>query len=149
MIRRRTLLSLAPAVSLAPSTARAQTMEVRFGTSTAGGGFAPYTAALIDALKSVDPILDIKPIVTKGATDNAARLQKGDIDIGLVGGEVMYEWLSEHPDKPKLRVISVIYSTPGMFAVRPDSRYHRSAICWAGRSSGTRAAPAAPCRRAT
>ncbi|HEY4169302.1 MAG TPA: TAXI family TRAP transporter solute-binding subunit [Reyranella sp.] len=143
MIRRRTLLFLVPAVSLAPFAARAQSMEVRFGTSTAGGGFAPYAAALVDALKSVDPILDIKPIVTKGATDNADRLQKGDIDIGLVSGEVMYEWLSEHPDKPKLKIISVIYSTPGMFAVRPDTRFHRirdllgRSIVWNPRGTGS------------
>ena len=143
MIRRRTLLSLAPAVFLAPAVARAQAMEIRFGTSTMGGGFAPYAAALIDALKGVDPILDIKPINTKGATDNADRLQKGDLDIGLVSGEVMHEWLSEHPDKPKLRVISVIYSTPGMFAVRPDTRYHRirdllgRPVVWNPRGTGS------------
>jgi TRAP transporter TAXI family solute receptor len=143
MIRRRTLLSLASVVSLAPAAALAQNMEVRFGTSTSGGGFAPYAAALIDALKSVDPILDIKPIITKGSTDNVERLQKGDIDIGLVSGEVMYEWLTEHPDKPKLRVISVIYSTPGMFAVRPDTRYHRirdllgRSIVWNPRGTGS------------
>lgn len=143
MIRRRTLLSLVPAVSMTPFAARAQSMEVRFGTSTTGGGFAPYAAALVDALKSVDPILDIKPIITKGATDNAERLQKGDIDIGLVSGEVMYEWLSEHPDKPKLKVISVIYSTPGMFAVRPDTRYHRirdllgRPVVWNPRGTGS------------
>jgi TRAP transporter TAXI family solute receptor len=125
MIRRRTLLSLAPAVSLVPASAFAQTMEVRVGTSTAGGGFAPYAAALIDSLKNVDPILDIKPINTHGATDNAERLQQGDLDIGLVSGEVMYDWIAKHPDQPKLRVISVIYSTPGMFAVRPESRYRR------------------------
>src|ERR1700761_8116262 len=101
MIRRRTLLSLAPAVSVAPFAAHAQTMEIRVGTSTAGGGFASYAAALVDGLKSVAPILDIKPILTKGATDNAERLQKGDIDIGLVSGEVMYEWLSTHADEPK------------------------------------------------
>ena len=143
MILRRTLLCLAPAVSVAPFAAHAQTMEIRVGTSTAGGGFASYAAALVDALKSVDPILDIKPILTKGATDNAERLQKGDIDIGLVSGEVMYEWLSTHADKPKLQVISVIYSTPGMFAVRPDSRYYHihdlleRAVVWNPRGTGS------------
>jgi TRAP transporter TAXI family solute receptor len=143
MIRRRTLLSLVPVVSLAPAAVRAQTMEVRLGTSTAGGGFAPYAAALIDALKGVDPILDIKPITTKGATDNATRLQQGDIDIGLVSGEVMYEWIAKNPDKPKLQVISVIYSTPGMFAVRPDSRYRRitdlvgRSVVWGPQGTGS------------
>jgi TRAP transporter TAXI family solute receptor len=143
MIRRRMLLSLIPAASLAPALARAQTMAVRLGTSTAGGGFAPYAAALVDSLKGVDPILDIKPVQTKGATDNAEKLQAGDIDIGLVSGEVLHEWLARHPDQPKLRVISVIYSTPGMFAVRPDSRYHRIAdllgrsIVWSPRGTGS------------
>jgi TRAP transporter TAXI family solute receptor len=143
MIRRRTLLSLVPAASLAPAIARAQTMAIRLGTSTAGGGFAPYAAALVDSLKGVDPILDIKPVQTKGASDNAEKLQAGDIDIGLVSGEVMYEWIAGHPDKPRLRVISVIYSTPGMFAVRPDSRYHRIAdllgrsIVWSPRGTGS------------
>ena len=118
-------------------------MEVRFGTSTAGGGFAPYAAALIDALRGVDPVLDIKPITTKGATDNAERLQQGDIDIGLVSGEVMYEWIGKHPDKPALKIISVIYSTPGMFAVRPDSRFHRitdlvgRSVVWGPRGTGS------------
>jgi TRAP transporter TAXI family solute receptor len=143
MIRRRALLSLVTAASLAPAVARAQTMALRFGTSTAGGGFAPYASALVDMLKSVDPILDIKPVQTKGASDNAEKLQAGDIDIGLVSGEVMHEWIARHPDKPKLRVVSVIYSTPGMFAVRPESRYHRIAdllgrpIVWSPRGTGS------------
>ena len=90
MIRRRTLLSLVPALSLAPAVGHAQTMSVQLGTSTTGGGFAPYASALVDALKGVDPILYIKPVQTKGATDNVERLQSGELDIGLVSGEVMF-----------------------------------------------------------
>jgi TRAP transporter TAXI family solute receptor len=118
-------------------------MSVRLGTSVAGGGFAPYAAALLDALKSVDPILDIRPVETKGSTENAERLQKGDFDIGLVSGEVMYEWLAMDRERPKLRVISVIYSTPGMFAVRPDSRFRRIVdlkgwpVVWSPRGTGS------------
>jgi TRAP transporter TAXI family solute receptor len=118
-------------------------MAVRLGTSTAGGGFAPYASALVDALKGVDPILDIKPVQTKGATDNAERLQEGDIDIGLVSGEVMYEWIAKHPDKPRLKIISVIYSTAGMFAVRADSRYYHIAdllgrsVVWSPRGTAS------------
>ncbi|HYD04452.1 MAG TPA: TAXI family TRAP transporter solute-binding subunit [Reyranella sp.] len=143
MIRRRTLLLSAPAVSLAPVSGRAQSMAVRLGTSTEGGGFAAYSVALIDALKSVDPILDIRTVETKGATENAERLQSGDIDIGLVSGEVMYNWIAEHPDAPKLRVVSVIYSAPGMFAVRPDTRFRRirdllgRPVVWNPRGTGS------------
>ncbi len=143
MIRRRTLLLSAPAVSLAPASGHAQTMAVRLGTSTQGGGFAPYSAALLDALKSVDPILDIQLVQTKGSSENAGRLASGDIDVGLVSGEVMYEWLARNPEPPKLRIVSVIYSTPGMFAVRPDSRFRRIAdlrgrpVVWNPRGTGS------------
>lgn len=143
MIRRRTLLLSAPAASLAPASAVAQTMAVRLGTSIDGGGFTPYSVALIDALKAVDPILDIKTVETKGSTENAERLQKGDIDIGLVSGEVMHEWLAMNRERPKLKVISVIYSTPGMFAVRPDTRFRRIGdlkgrpVVWSPRGTGS------------
>ncbi|TMJ25698.1 MAG: TAXI family TRAP transporter solute-binding subunit [Alphaproteobacteria bacterium] len=125
MIRRRTLLLSTPALSLAPAAALAQAMEVRLGTSTAGGGFVAYSVALLEALRAVDPVLDIRPVQTKGATENAELLQSGDIDIGLVGGEVMYEWIAKHPDQPRLKIISVLYSAPGMFAVRPETRYRK------------------------
>ena len=143
MIRRRTLLLSASAVSLASASGHAQSMSVRLGTSTAGGGFAPYGVALVDALKAVDPILDIKTVETRGSTENAERLQSGDIDIGLVSGEVMYEWIARHPDSPRLRIVSVIYSTPGMFAVRPDTRYRRipdlkgRPVVWSPRGTGS------------
>jgi TRAP transporter TAXI family solute receptor len=143
MIRRRTLVSLLPAGIFAPAAGFAQSMTVRLGTSTPGGGFAPYAVALVDTLKSVDPILDLRPLTTRGASDNAERLQKGEIDIGLVSGEVMYEWIAQHRDLPRLKVISVIYSTPGLFGVRADSRYHRindlrgRRIVWGPRGTGS------------
>jgi uncharacterized protein len=128
---------------LAPAVGLAQAMALRLGAATEGGGFAAYGGALLDALKSVDSILDIKIVQTQGSTENVERLQSGDIDIGLVGGEVMYEWLAQHPELPKLKVISVIYSTPGMFAVRPDSRFHRildlkgRPVVWSPRGTGS------------
>jgi TRAP transporter TAXI family solute receptor len=118
-------------------------MAVRLGTSTEGGGFAPYAAALVDALKAVDPILDIRTVETKGSTENAERLQSGDVDIGLVSGEVMYEWLARDRERPRLRIVSVIYSTPGMFAVRPDTRFRRITdlkgrpVIWSPKGTGS------------
>jgi len=143
MIRRRTLLLSAPAVSLAAATGHAQTMTVRLGTSVEGGGFAPYAAALLDGLRSVDPVLDIRTVETKGSSENVEQLQSGDLDIGLVSGEVMYEWLARDRERPRLRVISVIYSTPGMFAVRPDTRFRRIGdlrgrpVVWSPKGTGS------------
>lgn len=118
-------------------------MAVRLGTSVEGGGFAPYAAALLDGLRSVDPILDIRIVETKGSSENAERLQSGDLDIGLVSGEVMYEWLARDRERPKLKVVSVIYSTPGMFAVHPDTRFRRIGdlrgrpVVWSPKGTGS------------
>jgi TRAP-type uncharacterized transport system substrate-binding protein len=119
------------------------------GTSIAGGGFHPYSAALVDALKTVDPLLEIRIVQTKGSSENAQLLQVGDIDMGLVSGEVMHEWFKVNPTLPQLTVVTVMYSTPGMFCARADSRYRTISdlkgrpVVWSPRGT------AAPCRRAT
>jgi TRAP transporter TAXI family solute receptor len=143
MIRRRTLLSTLSAVALAPAVVRGQSMSVRMGTSIEGGGFYPFSVALVDTLKAVDPILEINPLQTKGSSENARLLQAGDIDMGLVGGEVLHEWVSANPGVPMLKVVSVIHSAPGMFCVRADSRYRRiadlrgRAVVWSPRGTGS------------
>jgi len=97
-------------------------MTLRLGTSTEG---VAYSMALLDALRAVDPLLEIKTVATKGSTENAERLQSGDLDIGLVSGDMMYEWIATHSELSRLPIVSVIDSTPSMFAVRPDTRYRR------------------------
>jgi TRAP transporter TAXI family solute receptor len=81
-------------------------------------------------------------VPTKGTGDNVPKLEAGDIDLGLVSGEVAHE-LFAGLGRPvtKLTVISVMYSTPGLFIVRADSRYRRIAdlkgrpVVWNGRGS--------------
>src|SRR5437899_9462394 len=123
MIGRRKLLSAVPAAALAPAIARAQTVKLRLGTAEEGGAFVPYAAAWIDLLKSVDPILEVRAVPTKGSGDNVPMMEAGDLDLGLVAGEVAHE-LFAGLNRPvgKLKVISVMYSSPGMFVVRADSR---------------------------
>jgi TRAP transporter TAXI family solute receptor len=132
MIRRRTLLSALPAVMVAPASALGQSLTIRMGTAIEGSGFHAYSVALIDALKAVAPILDIKAEQTKGSTENAQGVQTGDFDMGLVGGEALHEWLSSHRNAPPLKIVSAVQSAPGMFCVRADSRY-RSIIGLKGR----------------
>lgn len=51
-------------------------------------------------------------------------LEKGEIDIGFVLGEVARELFAGIGRPPtRLEVISVMYPTPGMFAVHADSRF--------------------------
>ncbi|HSI01030.1 MAG TPA: TAXI family TRAP transporter solute-binding subunit [Reyranella sp.] len=143
MMRRRTLLYGLPAAILAPAAGRAQTVSFSLGTSIEGGGFQPYSAALVDALKGVDPLLEIKMQRTKGSTENAQLLQIGDIDMGLVSGEVWHEWQRVNPTAPRLTVISVMYSTPGMLCARADSRYRTISdlkgrpVVWSPRGTGS------------
>lgn len=142
-MRRRTLLSGLPVVALAPAVAHAQTVGFTLGTALPGGGFHPYSVALVDALKTVDPLLEIKVQETKGSTENAQLLQAGDIDMGLVAGEVWHEWVKANPTAPSFSVISVMYSSPGMFCVRADSRYRTilelkgRPVVWSPRGTGS------------
>jgi TRAP transporter TAXI family solute receptor len=143
MMHRRALVSCLPAAALVPTAARAQTVSISLGTSLQGGGFHPYSVALIDALRSVDPLLELKIQETKGSTENAQLLQAGDLDMGLVSGEVWHEWIKTHPTAPRLTVISVMYSTPGMFCARADSRYRTITelkgrpVVWSPRGTGS------------
>jgi TRAP transporter TAXI family solute receptor len=143
MLPRRTLLASLPAATLAPAAGHAQTVGFTLGTALPGGGFHPYSVALVDALKTVDPLLEIKVEETKGSTENARLLQAGDIDMGLVTGEVWHEWVKANPTAPSLTVISVMYSSPGMFCVRADSRYRTilelkgRSVVWSPRGTGS------------
>src|SRR5438876_971474 len=110
MFGRRKLLSAVPAAALAPAAARAQQPRITLGTASEGGGFVLYAAALLDLLKSIDPVMEIRAVPTRGTAENVTKLEAGDIDLGLVFGEVAYE-LFAGIGRPvsKLKVISVMY----------------------------------------
>jgi TRAP transporter TAXI family solute receptor len=123
-VNRRSLLAAVPALALAGRPALAQRMKVTLGTASTGGTFAVYGAAFVDALKAIDPTLEIRPMATQGTAENVPRLEAGEIDIGLVSGEVTHELLlGIGRPASKLKVLTAMYSTAGMFVVRADSRY--------------------------
>jgi TRAP transporter TAXI family solute receptor len=142
-IRRRAFVALAPALTLAGSPAFAQGARLKFGTAQEGGGFVIYGSAFIDAMRLIDPTLEIRAVPTQGTVDNVPQLEAGDLDIGLVAGEVAHE-LFAGIGRPvtKLKVIAAMFGTPGMFVVRADTRYHGIAdlvgqpVVWNGRKSG-------------
>ena len=116
--------TLAAAAALIGRSERvhAQAAKVVLGTATPGGGFPVYGAAIVDALKSVDPELVVEARNTKGSTENVPMLERGELDLGLVTGEVAYEALSGIGRPPaKLAILTAMYSQPGMFVVRADS----------------------------
>ncbi|MBR0698226.1 TAXI family TRAP transporter solute-binding subunit [Bradyrhizobium lablabi] len=98
---------------------------ISFGTATPGGGFPLYGNAFAEAMNAADPTLSIEPRNTKGSSENIPLLEAGTIDIATVAGEPTYEALKGigRPPATKLKILTAMYSSPGMFVVRADSPY--------------------------
>jgi len=102
-----------------------QKTTISLGTATPGGGFPLYGNAFAEVMNAADPALAIEPRNTKGSNENIPLLESGQLDIGLVAGEPSYEafmGLGGRP-KTKLKILTAMYSSPGMFVVRADSPY--------------------------
>jgi len=91
--------------------------KVVLGTATPGGGFPVYGQAFADTIHEIDPSLVIEQRNTKGSTENVPMLDKGELDLALVQGEVAIESIG------KLPILTAMYATAGMFVVRADSPY--------------------------
>jgi uncharacterized protein len=85
------------------------------GTATPGGGFPLYGDAFAEVVNAQDPTLGVQPRNTKGSGENVPLLEAGKLDIALVAGEFVNAALAK-PDT-RLRIITAIYATPGMFIV--------------------------------
>ncbi|HSR81713.1 MAG TPA: TAXI family TRAP transporter solute-binding subunit [Hyphomicrobiaceae bacterium] len=110
--------------SMATPSSTQESTRLRLGTATPGGGFPVYGAAFIAAVQGADAGLAIEAINTKGSTENVPMLEEKRLDIALVQGEVVHEVLSGVGRSPaNLKIITAMYSTPGMFVVRADSAY--------------------------
>ncbi len=102
-----------------------------------------YGAAFVDLLKIVDPTLGIRDVATRGTSENLPKLEAGELDLGLIAGEVLYEALEGiGRARTNIKVIAAAFAMPGMFAVLSDSRYHTirdlkgKAVVWNSRNSG-------------
>ena len=101
-----------------------QNATISLGTATPGGGFPLYGNAFAEVMNQADPALSIVPRNTKGSSENIPLLEKGDLDIALVAGEPSYEAFAGIGRPPtRLKILTAIYSNPGMFVVRADSPY--------------------------
>jgi uncharacterized protein len=100
------------------------TRTISLGTATPGGGFPLYGNAFADVMNAADPALVIAPRNTKGSNENIPLLEKGELDLALVAGEPAYEAFAGIGRAPvRLKILTAIYSNPGMFVVRADSPY--------------------------
>ena len=91
------------------------------GTATPGGGFPIYGDAFAEIVNAQEPRLRIEPRNTKGSNENVPLLEANKLDIALVAGEIASAALAKS-DTP-LRIITAIYSSPGVLMVRGDSPY--------------------------
>jgi TRAP transporter TAXI family solute receptor len=97
---------------------------ISLGTATPGGGFPLYGSAFAEIMNGADPSLSIEPRNTKGSNENIPMLEAGQLDLGLVTGEPSYEAFMGIGRPPtKLKILTAMYSSPGMFVVRADSPY--------------------------
>jgi TRAP transporter TAXI family solute receptor len=94
------------------------------GTATPGGGFPLYGDAFAAVMNAADPALQLATRNTKGSTENIPLLEAGQLDLALVAGEPAYEAFKGIGRPPtRLKIITALYSNPGMFVVRADSPY--------------------------
>ncbi|MGH7354691.1 MAG: TAXI family TRAP transporter solute-binding subunit [Candidatus Rokuibacteriota bacterium] len=125
------------------ANASSATDRVVLGTATPGGGFPVYGGAVADTINETDPTLTVEMRNTNGSTENVPLLEAGQIDLGLVTGEVAYEAMSGiGRPTASLKILTAMYPTPGMFVVRADSPYRTIAdlrgkrVAWGARGSG-------------
>src|SRR5467141_629559 len=97
---------------------------ITLGTATPGGGFPLYGNAFAELMNATDPTLAIEPRNTKGSNENIPLLEAGSLDIALVAGEPSYEaFMGIGRPRTNLKILTAMYSSPGMFVVRADSPY--------------------------
>jgi uncharacterized protein len=97
---------------------------ISLGTATHGGGFPLYGNAFAEAINAADPTLSVEPRNTKGSNENIPLLEAGHLDIATVAGEPSYEaFMGIGRPATRLKILTAMYSSPGMFVVRADSPY--------------------------
>jgi TRAP transporter TAXI family solute receptor len=101
-----------------------QKTTISLGTATPGGGFPLYGNAFAEVMNDADSTLAIEPRNTKGSNENIPLLEAGQLDLALVAGEPSYEaFMGIGRPRTKLKILTAMYSSPGMFVVRADSPY--------------------------
>src|SRR5262245_5585311 len=118
----RRALSLALVLLLVVPALAQERVVVTLGTATPGGGFPVYGDALAEIVNVLDPALEVRTRDTSGSPENVPMLERGELDLGLVQGEVAHEALTGVGRPPAdLRILAAMYPTPGLFVVRADS----------------------------
>lgn len=143
-VSRRSLLATPALIfALGATDLMAQTTPVTLATATPGGGFPLFGDNAAAVINDVDMSLAVETKNTKGSAENIALLEAGTVDLGLVAGEPAYEAFAGLGRAPtSAKILTAIYSSPGMFAVKGDSPYRSltdlkgKPVAWGTRASG-------------
>src|ERR1700755_1640865 len=121
-----TMLLLAGSAAAQDNGAKViQKTSISLGTATPGGGFPVYGNAFAEVMNAADPTLSIEPRNTKGSNENIPLLEAGQLNIARVAGEPAYEAFMGLAGRSRtnVKILTAIYSSPGLFVVRADSPY--------------------------
>lgn len=120
-------LSAAALTALAASALAQDTTEVAWGGSNPGGVMYYMVGVAGTELAKDLPDINITQVTTGGSTENAKRLIKGELDMGIVYGSHVY--MSQTPEGPfangdkgtMLRGVAMAYEGPTYFVTLGDS----------------------------
>ena len=122
------IIGLAAACALASgSAALAQKTNIAWGGSNPGGVMYYMVGTAGTIISEMLPNYNITQVTTGGSTENAKRLIKGELDMGIVYGAHVYLSLKqEGPFKNSakgtmLRGVSKAYKGPTYFVTLPNS----------------------------
>jgi uncharacterized protein len=117
-------IALAAGLSLAPAQAQDK-QNIAWGGSNPGGVMYYMVGVAGTAIPEKLPQYNITQVTTGGSTENAKRLLKGELDMGIVYGAHVYMSLKQEgpfKDFPKgtmLRGVAKAYSGPTYFVSLP------------------------------
>jgi len=118
---------LAVTVGLVGATAAQDKLDIAWGGSNPGGVMYYMVGAAGTIISEKLPQYNITQVTTGGSTENAKRLIKGELDMGIVYGA--HVWMSQKPEGPfaggakggMLRGVAKAYKGPTYFVTLPDS----------------------------
>jgi len=126
---RHTILATSAAIltAVAVPAAAQDTTEVAWGGSNPGGVMYYMVGVAGTELGKDLPGINITQVTTGGSTENAKRLIKGELDMGIVYGSHVY--MSQKPEGPfangekgtMLRGVAMAYQGPTYFVTLGDS----------------------------
>jgi TRAP transporter TAXI family solute receptor len=115
------------ALSLATSASAADKINIAWGGSNPGGVMYYMVGAAGTIISEKLPQYNITQVTTGGSTENAKRLIKGELDMGIVYGAHVY--MAQKPEGPfkngpkgtMLRGVAKAYKGPTYFVTLPTS----------------------------